>query len=167
MGKRSLLPAVFLLLVCAGAARAQQEEKPKLTLAIGVAKEMRVQKDGKWTVERVPAETTKRGDVLVYTVTYTNAGKTPARDASIVDPVPAGTVYVLESAEGKRTEQRFSIDGAKTFQPYPATYVVTRKDGKREEKIATAGMYTHIQWIIPRQVAPGESGTVSFKVTVK
>ena len=78
-----VLAAVFLL--HAGVAPAQQA--PRLELKTTVQKEVRVKKAGKWVVDRIPVEKTGPGDVLVYTIAYLNAGKTPALDARIENPI--------------------------------------------------------------------------------
>jgi len=144
-----------------------QEEQPKLSLVIRVEKEMKVQEEGKLVTRYLPVDKAAGGDILLYTIVYTNQGRSQAKNATIVDAIPEGTVYVLESAGGKEAEVLFSIDGGKLFQKYPAKYLVTKKDGTREEKEATPEMYTHVQWLLKKPVAPGQSGSVTFKVKVK
>lgn len=144
-----------------------QADGPNLSIQINVAKEVRQFKDNKWIVELVPAGTTQRDDILFYTIAYTNDGRSPAIDAAIVDPVPNGTVYLLDSATGKNTEITCSIDGGRFFQAPPAKHVVQNPDGSREERVAPAQMYTHIKWTIRKPVLPGESGQLSFKVIVQ
>ncbi|HOL49199.1 MAG TPA: hypothetical protein PLW07_01335, partial [bacterium] len=85
----------------------------------------------------------------------------------IVNPIPNGTTYILNSASGKDTEISFSIDGGKYFQKPPVKYLVKKPDGSTEEKIATPEMYTHIMWTIKKPIPAGASGEVSFSVKVK
>jgi uncharacterized repeat protein (TIGR01451 family) len=140
---------------------------PLLDLKTTAEKEVRVQKNGKWVVERVPLDKTGPRDILVYTISYRNTGKSPIVDATIVDPIPAGTLYVLDSAEGKDAEIACSIDGGRSYQKPPASLRVKKPDGTEEVKPAPADRYTHIQWVIKKPVPPGESGRVSLKVTVR
>ncbi|MCX5852544.1 MAG: hypothetical protein NT072_10915 [Deltaproteobacteria bacterium] len=167
--EKVLIAAVMIfvaMLPVAAFAQAAQGE-PKLTLTMDVKKEVKVKKGTVETVEYVPAKTTAPDDVLLYTITYKNEGKTELKDAAIMDAVPDGTVYILESAGGKDTEAVFSIDGGKTFQKPPITYMVKNSDGTIVRKPAPAEMYTHVQWIVKKFVLPGESGIVNFKVKVK
>ena len=159
-----VIPPILLLGTLTAGAQANQ---PNLSIRIDVAKEVKQFKDNKWIFTFVPVDTARRGDIFRYTITYTNLGQTPATDASIVDPVPKGTVYVLNSADGKDAEIFCSIDGGRFFQPPPATYTVRNPDGTWEAKPAPAEMYTHIKWTIRKPLAPNESGTLSFKVRVQ
>lgn len=145
--------------------RAQADAR--LDLKTTAEKEIKIQKAGKWVTERIPMDKTGPGDVLVYTVTYLNMGNNSVVDATVVDPIPAGTAYVINSAEGKDAEIACSIDGGRTFQKPPAIIQVKKPDGVVENKPAPADRYTHIRWVIKKPVPPGASGRVSLKVTVK
>ena len=166
----NLIAVVFgcvLFLSGMGATVWAQAEQPKITIHIDVAKEVRQFKDNKWSVQRVPALTTQRDDILVYTITYTNEGRGAAIDAVIVDPLPDGTVYLLNSATGENSEITCSVDGGRYFQPPPAKFTVQKPDGSIEEKIAPPEQYTHIRWTVRKPVLPGKSGELSFKVIVQ
>jgi len=163
----AILFGCALVLSGIGAKVWAQAEQPEITIRIDVAKEARQFKDNRWIVQRVPAVTTKRDDILVYTITYTNEGQSPAIDAVIVDPIPTGTIYILNSATGKNADISCSIDGARYFQPPPAKVTVRNPDGTTEEKIAPPEQYTHLRWTIRKPVLPGESGELGFKVMVR
>ena len=163
----SVLFFLILFLLFALSNAAAQDDNPRLALNITVEREVSILKEGKRIVERIPAERAEKGDILVYTIEYTNEGKTGAKDASIIDPIPEGTVYILGSAEGDGSEITYSIDGGNLYQRPPVKYRVRKPDGTRQEKIAPANMYTHIKWVIGKTVLPGQSGKVSFKVEVK
>lgn len=158
-----LLAGVFLL---AGIAFAQPGE-PKLELKTTAEKEVKVSKDGKVETKRIPVEKANPGDVVVYTITYGNTGKGILTDAVIVNPVPQGVVYIKDSAEGKDTEIKASIDNGRSWQRPPATVLMKNPDGTESAKPAAAEQYTHLQWTVKKSVAPGQSGRVSFKVKVK
>lgn len=144
-----------------------QAQGPKLSLDIKAEKEVQVLEEGRWVTQIVPLEESRPGDILYYTLKYTNEGDTVAKDASIVDPIPAGTVYVLESASGEGAQITYSIDGGHSYQLPPVTYVINKADGSHEEKMAPAQMYTHIKWLIKKPVLPGQSGQLSFKAKIK
>lgn len=159
---------LIAIMVASLPALASAEEKPNLVLTLEAHKQVIVKdEEGKTWIEWKEVDSTDPGDVLKYTVTYTNEGKIEARDAVIVDPIPAGTVYVSDSAEGKDSSITYSLDG-KAFQSAPLLrYKVKQSDGSEVEYKATPDMYTHIKWKLAKPVPAGGVGTVSFKVKVK
>jgi len=157
------LAGVFLL----AAPLSGAQQAPRLDLKTVVEKEIKVQRGGKMATERIPVEKTGPGDVLVYTLTYRNAGNVAAADAAIVNPVPKGTVYRLNSASGSDAEITLSIDNGQTWQKPPAMVQVKKSDGTVEMKPAPPERHTHVRWIIKKPVQPGQSGQLSFKATVR
>jgi uncharacterized repeat protein (TIGR01451 family) len=159
------LCAVGGVLLCAAVSWAQLA--PELDLKTTAAREIKVQKNGRLLVERVPVEASRPGDVVVYTITYRNLAKTAISDASIIDPIPAGTVYVLASAEGADTQVTCSVDGGRAYQEPPVMARVKAPDGTEKSMPVPADRYTHIKWMVKNPVPPGASGQVSMKVTVR
>ena len=168
MTRKRLFVVIAVLALTATAALAQIGEKPELVLTLLPQKEMTVKdQDGKSRTEWQEVQSTQPGDVLRYMIRYENKGKGEAKDATFVDPVPQGTIYIGESAEGEGAEITFSLDG-KTFRQAPLlTYKVRRADGSVTEHIATPEMYTHVQWKLSKPVPPGGTGSVSLKVLVR
>jgi uncharacterized repeat protein (TIGR01451 family) len=156
------LTSIFFLF---GLAQAQQEVT-KLDLKTTAEKEAKVKKDGKITTKRIPLDKANPGDVVVYTITYSNVGKGPVLDAVIVDPIPKGVRYIADTAEGKDAEVMYSLDNGRTWQTEPVE-TLKKQDGSLERKPVSAERYTHIKWMIKKPVASGQSGRVGFKVTVK
>ncbi len=171
-GKRKLLLAATLaaalLAAVATAAPAADPVRPVLSLSVEVRKEAIV-KDagGKETTEWREASDVRPGDVLRYTIAYRNGGRTEARAARIVDPVPKETAYIPGSAEGKDAAIAFSLDGKSFLEPAQLRQKVRRADGTEEERQAPPETYTHVQWTLLKAVPPGGGGTVSFKVRVR
>lgn len=162
----SLLFCLFgFFLLFSGNLQAQQE--PKLDLKTTIEKEVKVKKQGKWVIETQAVDKTAPGDVLVFTITYTNAGKSPLTDAVVVNPVPKGVAVNPQSAEGKDTEVTGSIDNSRSFHALPVMVKLKKPDGSLESKPAPPESYTHIRWGIKKPVQAGQSGQVSFKATVK
>lgn len=153
------------LLWLAGA-NAWAQDGPRLELGVSSQKEVETVKDGKKTLEMVPVDKVKPGEVLVYTITYTNTGKGEARDALIVDPIPEGTDYMLGSAGGEGADVTCSIDGGKSYAKEPCMREVKMPDGTTRQEEAGPEMYTHIRWVV-KSVPPGGSGEVKFKVKVE
>jgi len=144
------------------------KEMPDLDLKLSVEKKVVLSNaEGETRTEWREVRNLKPGDMLKYTITYTNTSTTEARDAVIVDSVPFRSEYVNDSAAGKNTEITFSLDG-NVFQP-PALlkYRVTAPGTPEQEFSATPEMYTHIRWPITKPVPTGGAGKVSFKVILK
>jgi uncharacterized repeat protein (TIGR01451 family) len=138
---------------------------PRITFAIAQSKEVADPKGGAPTL--VPAASVSPGDVVEYVLTYRNEGDQPATDAHIDDPIPKGTVYLANSAAGEGAEITFSSDGGRTFAPaVKLTYEYRLPSGAVEKRVATPAEYTHVRWTL-KQVAPGATGKVSFRVRVK
>ena len=130
-------------------------------------KEVKVKKKGKIVLEKNPAEQAGPGDIVAYTITYLNTGKSAAVDAEIVDPIPRGVVIIPESAEGKDAEVMCSIDNGISWHKPPVMMKIKKSNETQSLKPAPADKYTHVKWVIKKPVMPGQSGQVSFKVTVK
>ncbi|HOO56173.1 MAG TPA: hypothetical protein PLN69_05070 [bacterium] len=166
--KKPVVAAIsFLILLSAVTALAQKQEKPDIRLNISILKEISVTENGKETVKLVEAEETSVGDILVFAIEYSNEGNAVAVEPTIVDPVPQDTVYILGSAAGENAAITFSIDGGKTYSESPITYRATTAGGDPVEVEAPAEMYSHIKWLIHETVKPGQTGELSFRVTVK
>lgn len=160
-----LLMAVLLLF---GIQNGQAQEKEKgLVLRIDVKKEIKVRNGNEWEIKEVPVEATKPGDVLIYTISYTNTRDSVIQDASVVDPIPDGAEYVPGSASGEGTNITCSIDNGRSYSSPPIKYTIRNPDGSREEETATPDMYTHIKWNFNTPLSPGQSGLLKFKAVVK
>ena len=109
---------------------------------------------------------THPGDIIRYTLSATNTGQDPAYSVELVDPIPAGTEYVLESARGAAMEIACSIDAGSTYHPPPVQYPVRLPDGQVIEQTAPASRYTHVRWTLTGAIQPGESAAASLEVRV-
>lgn len=152
-----------LLLVC-GAREAWA--KPVLEIAVTQLKQVIEERDGAQRVKLVPTREAQPGDVVQYVLAYANRGDEIARDAVIDDAIPKGTTYLANTAAGEGAEITFSSDGGRSYAPaVKLTYEIKLPNGVVEKRMATPSDYTHVRWTV-KQVAPGSSGTVSFKVKV-
>ncbi len=162
------VPAVVRLAVVAAGLllAAPALAAPKITVSIAQLKEVAEQKGGARATRLVPADAVSPGDVIEYVLTYANQGDAPAKDANIDDAIPKGTTYVANSATGEGAEVTFSADGGKTFAPpVKLTYEFRQPSGAVEKRVATPAEYTHVRWTL-KQVPPGATGKVSFRVKV-
>lgn len=140
---------------------------PKITMQIKATKEVTVKQNGKNVTKMMPVKGVSPGDVITYTISYKNEGDELAKDVVINDPIPAGSSYLAETAEGKGADITYSIDKGKTYnKPTILSYEAATPGGKSEKRVATPDDYTHIRWVV-ESVPAGGSGKVSFKVKVK
>lgn len=104
------------------------------------------------------------GDVLRYTISFTNQGTQTARAGTIVitNPLPEGTEYVDGSAGGAGTVVTFSVDGERFAAPES---LMVQQDGA--SRVATAGDYRSIRWTFRPALSAGESGEVSFDLRIR
>ena len=162
---KALLLSPLLVLTLLGAA-APAFAKPKIELSISQAKEVVEVKAGVRSAKLVPTKEAAPGEVLEYTLTYSNTGDEPARDAVIDDPIPKGSSYLPGSAAGEGAEITFSTDGGKTFAPaVKLTYELRLPSGQVEKRSATPSDYTTVRWTV-KSVPPGAKGKVSFRVRI-
>lgn len=141
--------------------------KPQMDIQMGTFKEVTETKDGKKETKLVPAEKAGPGEVLIYVVTYTNKGDEKATNVEVKDPIPKDTAYVEKSATGEGSEITFSADGGTNFAPpTKLTKEVQTPKGKKEKRLIAANEYTNIRWII-KEVPPGKTGKLGFRVKVR
>ena len=123
-----------------------------------------IDENGAEQLQLVEATNVLPGEEVLFTVTYTNAGDSPAEDVVITNPVPGHMVYVDRSAAGDNTTIVFSVDGGKTFGA-AENLTVSAADGR--QRAAVGSDYTHVQWVVDNDIAPGATGAVQFKAVVK
>jgi uncharacterized repeat protein (TIGR01451 family) len=105
------------------------------------------------------------GDVLGYSLAFTNTTRGAVNNVQFVDPLPAGLVYRTGSARAdKPVRIDYSIDGGKSYTARPV--IVTTENGKRVEKPAPREAYTHIRWTVSGPLAPGAQVTAGFEAEV-
>ena len=66
----------------------------------------------------VSAKDVEPNQIVEYQLTYTNQSDSAISGLKVVGPVPAGTVYLSNSANAKQVASlQVSIDGGETFEP--------------------------------------------------
>jgi uncharacterized repeat protein (TIGR01451 family) len=95
------------------------------------------------------------GTAYTYTLTYTNTGNNTATTVKITDAIPAGMAEVPNSG-------LWSVTGATTLTDAKATYGTAPNQLTYDYNVTTAGTVTAVL----SNVAPGQSGTISFQVKV-
>lgn len=148
---------LFTLLAAATSAFAQGQLNFQNKAQVEVT--VRDESTGAVTTELRDADLVKPGEVVVFTSTFTNIGEETADEILVNNPVPENMVYTPFSARGESTVVNYSVDGS-TFAS-PDRLVVVDNDGV--ERTARPEEYKEIQWVFDGELAPGESGQVSFK----
>jgi uncharacterized repeat protein (TIGR01451 family) len=98
------------------------------------------------------------GDILRYTLNGENTSDRQLKNINVNQPIPKGTVYVLESVVAdSNTKVTYSIDGGRSFVENP-TVQVKLANGQVTTRPAPDTAYTHLRF----QVA-----TIAAKKTVK
>jgi uncharacterized repeat protein (TIGR01451 family) len=116
--------------------------------------------DGKpVTVREEPAVVTP-GDKLVFLLRYKNGGAAPATGFTLTNPIPSAVAYAGSADSGASV----SVDGGKSWGAL-ASLKVAQADGTFRP--ATAADVTHIRWSFAQAIAPGATGELSFRGTVK
>jgi uncharacterized repeat protein (TIGR01451 family) len=160
---RAAVLALSLGLAAAGVA-----STPKVEVAIQAHKEIvKVDAKGQRAVTLAPATEAASGDTIVYTLRAKNSGTGTAINPRIEDPIPAGTVLVVDSVkkDGHRIEA--SLDNGSTWQAFPATVTRTSATGQQETVPAPAESYTTLRWVLNGPLQPGDGRDVSFKVRIR
>ena len=162
---RSLTGAVLLLVVVLATASPAFGQGPNLT---GEMEANKIVHDENNREIAVPAENVYPHDTVEYILKYRNSGNAAASGVNLVGPVPAGTVYLEQTAtDADGFHPWFSIDGGKTYHEYPVTYVFVDENGQEEERVATPDMISHVRWTMDGTLNVGQQVSVSYRVQVK
>ena len=106
------------------------------------------------------------GDTLRYSIIAANIGDGLMTSTEVVDPIPAGVIYVAESALGADAEISFSINQGSSYMPWPPYYTVRNSKGILVKRKASADMVSHIKWSLTRDLKPQEKSALEFMVVV-
>jgi uncharacterized repeat protein (TIGR01451 family) len=141
--------------------------KPEVVLSVTSEKEVIEVVQGKKVKKRVSAKTIEPGEIIIYTIRYSNKGDEVATNVDVKNPVPDNTVYILGSARGSNADISFSADNGKTYgKASSVTFQVKNPEGKSVTRKAGPKNYTDVRWLITR-VEAGQSGDLEYRVRVK
>ena len=96
------------------------------------------------------------GDRVRVSLAFTNNGTAPAAGINLVNPIPEGLLFD-DTADAANFS--VSIDGGKTFGSLASLAVPVQDAASRP---ATAADVTHVRWLWPDAIAPGQSRSVAF-----
>jgi uncharacterized repeat protein (TIGR01451 family) len=126
-----------------------------------------VDASGKRSVSLAAAKDAASGDVLVYTLRAANSGTGPAINARIEDPIPEGTVLILDSLKKIAYGIEASLDHGKSWQAFPASVTRVGANGLNETVPAPPESYTTLRFVLDGPLAPGDGRDVTFKVQIR
>jgi len=154
-----------MVLLSAPTIRAQEDAAAApISLEIRAEKEaVRIEPDGRRTIELVEAEKVLPGTTVVYTITYTNSGDKPAGNVVINNPMPEEVMYLEGSAVGEGTQIDYSVDG-ETYG-LPVELVVPVSDGTTRP--AEPGDYRYVRWKLNEPVPANGSGFVRYRAVLR
>jgi len=144
------------------AAAAASPAAAQVTLENKVMKETQTRAaDGTVRTQVSAARSIAPGATAVYVMTYRNGGRAPASNLVISNPVSKDVVY---SGVGPNSQSpEVSVDGGKSF----GTLAQLRVRTTSGVRAAQTTDVTNVRWVVAGPVAPGASGSVSYKGTVK
>jgi uncharacterized repeat protein (TIGR01451 family) len=109
-----------------------------------------------------PDDKARPGDVIAYTLTFTNNAGMRVRGVTFTNPIPDGLSYVANSAKGSRDDIRmeYSADGGETYSARPMEQVVV--EGRTVTRPVDPARYTHVRWSVDGWVDAGAGVTSEF-----
>ncbi len=148
-------------------------KQPKVELQLTAAKQVIQKTDqgqAKITWQALAGHTVVQpGEILRYSVKGENQGDRAAKNLAVTQPIPPGTIYVLNSATVAPTANAsitYSIDNAKTFVAQPIVKI-TLATGQIADRPAPAHAYTHVQWRFNTELAPKAAVNADYQVKVE
>lgn len=149
------------LMVAAPLAAQSEQPRPLVITAVNLTAESAKAAGA----ERRDAAMARPGDVIGYSLAFTNSTRGTVSNVQFVDPLPKGLVYLPGSARADKPVQiDYSIDGGKTYLARPV--IVVMENGRRVEKPASREAYTHIRWTVSGPLAPSAQVTAGFEAEV-
>lgn len=96
------------------------------------------------------------GDRIRVALTFTNNGTAPAAGVNLVNPIPDGLMF---DDTADTAGFGVSTDGGKTFGTLASLAIAVDGGAPRA---ATAADVTHVRWLWPDAIGPGQSRSVAF-----
>ena len=113
-----------------------------------------------------PAIVAEPGELMEYRLTFVNNGESSVSGLKVIDPIPANTTFVSDSARTKVDAQfEVSIDGGHSFELEPVTRIETQADGSQKKVVIPPAQYTHIRWAV-EDALEGEGGEQHYAYRV-
>lgn len=157
------IPTLGIVLGCLLGANAFAAEatKAKTPLAITLtAQKVAKQADGKEKL--LAANHALPGELIQYDALYHNQGARALNNVAPTLPIPAGMVYLADSASPAPAEA--SLDG-KNFERIPIKRKVTTPSGETKEQEVAATEYRALRWQVG-EMAPGAKTVIVARTRI-
>jgi uncharacterized repeat protein (TIGR01451 family) len=164
MRRTTMLGLVALALAGGGRLMAQQPQTGDQLVVTAENLMAGDERHQAWAEQGGKATDVLPGDVVRFTLRFTNTTDQPVRDVVFSNPVPQGMRYVAGSAAAGSDSASitFSIDGGATYSTQPMIEV-TDDNGRRRTVPAPPESYTHVRWTVRDWVQPGAQVTAEFR----
>ncbi len=156
------ISAILMMLALSQQAVAQEQGHLNVTTTVQ-KQEVTVNDSGEAETRLVAADSVVPGESVVYTITFQNISDEPAANVVITNPISEDLTYVDGSAFGPGTVIQFSTDGGQNFAAADELTVID--DGV--SRPAGPDDFTHIRWVMQRELAVGAQGTARFTAVLK
>lgn len=155
-------PVALLALLILGAASAPAQQGTESDALVITAENRTAAAEAARGAAR-PDDAVRGGDVLRYTLTFTNPTDGSVRGVVLHNPVPEGLVFVAGSARADRADARieYSIDGGASFSAEPM--IETTEAGGAVRRPAPPELYTDVRWVVEGMVEPGARVVASYE----
>ncbi|MFI4890659.1 MAG: hypothetical protein ACHQIL_09015 [Steroidobacterales bacterium] len=118
---------------------------PVLEVTMAAEREQVQTRNGRVTVQLLPADHVVPGDSLIYTLQVRNTGSVAVPLPQFTAPIPRHMSYIADSAVAPGADVLFSVDAGLNFDK-PQNLRVAGQGGAL--RAATPADYTHIRWIL-------------------
>jgi uncharacterized repeat protein (TIGR01451 family) len=159
MKKLLIALAAATMMVPAAPALAAAQQNVQLTSNMMVERVTKTA-DGKEQRKLEEPESVVPGDVIVFQISYKNAGSDAATEFVVTNPLPTAITF----AGGESNGADLSVDGGQNWGQL-ANLQVKQADGTM--RAAQPADVTHIRWAFSQPIPAGQSGQLSFKGVVK
>jgi len=146
--------AVAIITLAAALTASGQATSPGLKIRTIAEVATHVTEDGHEVTHLRMADRVAPGDELLYTLEIRNTSATELIAPTVVNPIPAHTQYVADSASGPGAQITFSADGGRTFRA-------------AEDLDVKPSDYTHIRWQLRKTLKSHSVAFARFRAVVK
>jgi uncharacterized repeat protein (TIGR01451 family) len=153
---------ITIIIAFAWAASLLGQGQPQLKLDIS-EKKVNMTADEK----RGAAVVYSPGDTIEYTILAVNTGTGVMTQPEVIDPVPEGVRYIIDSARGENCRMVYSVNKGEVYSAWPVMVTATNANGVKIERPARTEEVTHIKWIIKDKLQAGDRKELSFRVVVE
>jgi len=99
------------------------------------------------------------GDQILFVVNWHNEGRQPVEGVALTNAIPRGTLVTDPDPS-----MQVSVDGGQRWGRLEDLWLPTPLGGTRR---AVPADITHIRWVRPARLSPGETARLSYRATMR